>query len=212
MRPTKPAIPCVMPRPAPSGINPGNAHRILAARDLAVGHHVWSVLMTDHPWSCLWKRFHADCFGHAFARRAAAAPAGRWMAARSRRRGGAAFVRRMRPPHAPVHAGESGRREDGARRLVPTLCAGHRLGVGRHRAGRGKRPAPVAEVVVNRHRYRSGASGIVTPPLMPPDGPSMPGLMSNSKISVGSHSVAHEFGMSTTPLMWPCTGAVPRIE
>ena len=33
-----------------------------------------------------------------------------------------------------------------------------------------------------------------------------------SKISVGSHSVAQALGMSTTPLIWPCTGAVPRIE
>jgi hypothetical protein len=32
-----------------------------------------------------------------------------------------------------------------------------------------------------------------------------------SKMSVGSQSVAQAFGMSTTPEMWPCTGAVPRI-
>jgi len=38
-------------------------------------------------------------------------------------------------------------------------------------------------------------------------GPAAVGLMSNSKISVGSHTVAHAFGMSTTPLMCPCTGA-----
>jgi hypothetical protein len=37
-------------------------------------------------------------------------------------------------------------------------------------------------------------------------------MMSKSKISVGSHSVAQAFGTSTTPLMCPCTGAVPRIE
>ena len=60
--------------------------------------------------------------------------------------------------------------------------------------------------------HRSGASGMSTPPLMPPLGPSAPGLMSKSKISVGSHNVAQELGMSTTPLMCPCTGAVPRME
>ena len=167
--------------------------------------------MTDHPRPCLGERFNPDCFRHAFASRAAA-PAGRCMAARSCRGASAALVRRMRAPHASLHASESGRGEDRSRRLVPTLRAGRRLGIGRHRARRGKWAATVAKILVDRHGYRSGASGIVTPPLMPPVGPSMPGLMSNSKISVGSHSVAHEFGMSTTPLMWPCTGAVPRIE
>jgi len=43
-------------------------------------------------------------------------------------------------------------------------------------------------------------------------GPLAFGLMSKSKICVGSQSVAQAFGTSTTPLMWPCTGAVPRIE
>jgi hypothetical protein len=38
------------------------------------------------------------------------------------------------------------------------------------------------------------------------------GRMSKSKICVGSHSVAQARRMSTTPLMWPWTGAVPRIE
>ncbi|MNI89852.1 hypothetical protein D3C73_1473090 [compost metagenome] len=42
--------------------------------------------------------------------------------------------------------------------------------------------------------------------------PSALGWMSMSKISVGSHKVAQALGMSTTPLMWPCTGAVPNIE
>jgi len=38
------------------------------------------------------------------------------------------------------------------------------------------------------------------------------GMMSKSKISVGSHSVAQAFGTSTTPEIWPWQGAVPRIE
>ena len=43
-------------------------------------------------------------------------------------------------------------------------------------------------------------------------GPAALGLMSNSKMSVGNHSVAHALGMSTTPLMCPCTGAEPSNE
>lgn len=42
-------------------------------------------------------------------------------------------------------------------------------------------------------------------------GPSAFGFRSKSKISVGSHKVAQAFGISTTPLIWPSTGAVPRI-
>ena len=49
-------------------------------------------------------------------------------------------------------------------------------------------------------------------PLMCLIGPAELGIMSKSKISVGSHSVAQALGTSTTPEMWPCTGAVPRIE
>ncbi|GJE73014.1 hypothetical protein CHKEEEPN_4576 [Methylorubrum podarium] len=36
--------------------------------------------------------------------------------------------------------------------------------------------------------------------------------MSKSKMPVGIQSVAQAFGLSTTPEMWPWTGAVPRIE
>jgi hypothetical protein len=42
-------------------------------------------------------------------------------------------------------------------------------------------------------------------------GPLALSLMSKSKISVGSHSVAQALGISTIPLIWPSTGAVPRI-
>lgn len=42
-------------------------------------------------------------------------------------------------------------------------------------------------------------------------GPDEFGRMSNEKISVGTYSVAQALGMSTMPLMWPSTGAVPRI-
>lgn len=57
----------------------------------------------------------------------------------------------------------------------------------------------------------SGASGMSMPGLTPGNGPLALGLMSKSKISVGSHKVAQALGMSTTPLIWPCTGATPRM-
>ena len=99
------------------------------------------------------------------------------------------------------------------------------------RAQHGKAAAMVTEIVVDRHartsweggcgsrhareppRFRQSSDrGRSTPPAMCRIGPAAVGLMSNSKISVGSQSVAQAFGMSTTPLMCPCTGAVPRIE
>jgi hypothetical protein len=42
-------------------------------------------------------------------------------------------------------------------------------------------------------------------------GPSAFGRMSNEKISDGTYSVAQALGISTMPLMWPWTGAVPRV-
>jgi len=51
-----------------------------------------------------------------------------------------------------------------------------------------------------------------TPPWMCLTGPDADGWISKSKISVGSQSVAHELGISTTPLMCPCTGAQPSSE
>jgi hypothetical protein len=58
----------------------------------------------------------------------------------------------------------------------------------------------------------SNDNGITTEPSKNFVGPAALGLMSKSKICVGNHSVAHALGTSTTPLMWPCTGAVPRME
>lgn len=65
---------------------------------------------------------------------------------------------------------------------------------------------------IGSRNYLSGDSGISIPPLMCLIGPTDDGMMSKSKISVGSHSVAQAFGTSTTPEMCPCTGAVPRME
>lgn len=62
-----------------------------------------------------------------------------------------------------------------------------------------------------RGAQRSGAIRTSALPRSCGRGPSTPGLMSKSKISVGRYNVAQAFGMSTTPEMCPCTGAVPRI-
>src|SRR3954454_13771537 len=60
--------------------------------------------------------------------------------------------------------------------------------------------------------YLSGEICIWMSPVMCLNGPADDGITSKSKISVGSHKVAQALGTSTTPEMWPCTGAVPRIE
>ena len=73
-------------------------------------------------------------------------------------------------------------------------------------------PAAARRSGFSRNQTRSGDSGIWTEPSMNLVGPAALGLMSKSKICVGSHSVAQALGTSTTPLMWPCTGAVPRME
>ena len=75
-----------------------------------------------------------------------------------------------------------------------------------------KSAAGGARIVVGGHGQRSCEIGMLMLPSRWMIGPAADGLMSNWKISVGSHSVAQAFGMSTTPLMWPCTGAVPRME
>ena len=62
-----------------------------------------------------------------------------------------------------------------------------------------------------RHDYLSCESDTSTPPLMCFTGPADDGMISKSKISVGKYSVAQAFGMSTTPLICPCTGATPKI-
>jgi hypothetical protein len=84
-----------------------------------------------------------------------------------------------------------------------------------------KRVAPLTRIAQMRaptsprrgevKNYLSGDIGISTPPLMCLIGPAALGITSKSKMSVGSHRVAQAFGMSTTPEMCPCTGAVPRI-
>lgn len=59
--------------------------------------------------------------------------------------------------------------------------------------------------------HRSGASGISIEPSRYFFGPSALGIMSHSKISVGNQRVAQALGISTTPEICPCTGAVPRM-
>jgi len=60
--------------------------------------------------------------------------------------------------------------------------------------------------------YLSCEMGIWTASLMCLVGPFAFGMTSKSKISVGNQSVAQALGTSTTPLICPWTGAVPRME
>ena len=85
----------------------------------------------------------------------------------------------------------------------------------RHRPS-ARSPAPAfTQIFIDRHAWvslhLSADMGMSTPPWIAFTGPAALGLMSNSKICVGSHKVAQALGMSTTPLMCPCTGAVPRM-
>jgi hypothetical protein len=163
--------------------------------------------VADHPWSLTWKAFGGDRLGGEFlAFGPGTTAAGCRMPFCARRGVRTPFINIARSASSRVQPGESGCGEQRARRHPATLFA--RLGLleFRHRPQRGKRPALRTKIVVYRHcrpRQRSGARGIATPLFTPPLGPEAPGLMSKSKISVGSQSVAHEFGMSTTPLMCP---------
>ena len=128
-----------------------------------------------------------------------------------------ALVRAVGRAQPGIHEREVWRSKEGAGRTLPAFrtIAG-RSGVG-HRPHLRERTAIRAFVVVERHSsmslrvHRSGASGTSIEPSRNFVGPSAPGIRSYSKTSVGSHSVAQAFGMSTTPEICPCTGAVPRI-
>jgi len=146
---------------------------------------------------------------------------------------GAALVRSKSMAAFRRHIGEMRNRERPGR-IRTAFRAFIRRFIFRHGAHCRKRAADVAEIIVNWHDchpgfvdggthgaawrrpvpakdYLSGDIGISTPPLICFIGPSAFGMMSNSKISVGSHSVAQALGISTTPEMCPCTGAVPRM-
>ncbi len=160
--------------------------------------------VTEHPGPRRRGVRHPTC------RRLAAAASARMRRA-APRLVGAALIDGGGTAQAGIDRGEMRRGQQGAGRQAAAAFARLRPRVVAHRTLGGERSAGRAEIVVGRHGYRSAASGMATPPLMPPLGPSAPGLMSNSKMPVGSQRVAQEFGMSTTPLMWPCTGAVPRM-
>jgi hypothetical protein len=141
---------------------------------------------------------------------------------------------RLRRHRRAMRGGEN----DARRARLALRTIGWQL-IFRHRSHPGKRSAIPAQIFVNRHdvllddqrpasifrarrhsigrratllrAYLSGDIGMSTPPLICLMGPDAFGMTSNSKMSVGSHNVAQALGMSTTPEMWPCTGAVPRI-
>jgi hypothetical protein len=145
-----------------------------------------------------------------------AAPA-RWPVGVTRRLLGlvrGSLVGRKGGPTCPAHIRNPRRPHHRPRCRDAAIRAFIRLKVFSHWALRGEDAAGAAGIVVNWHphrSYKSGASGSVTPGLTILLGPEALGRISKSKISVGKYKVAQAFGMSTTPLMCPWTGAVPRI-
>jgi len=128
----------------------------------------------------------------------------------------ASLVDRVRLTGSHWQAGKCGRAERNSGRTGAACRTRVRIAVLRHRPDRSEATAFRTLIFVNRHDrlppQRSCDSGTSTPPLICLTGPEAFGPMSNSNICVGNHSVAQALGMSTTPLMCPCTGAVPRIE
>jgi hypothetical protein len=140
---------------------------------------------------------------------------------------GATLIGCVRFPRGSRHAGEIGSRQNHARSFHLTARAILRFVTFRHRSHVGERPAIVTEIFVDRHllssrgylrdcgcgaadthrpasrragiSYLSCESGIWMSPLICLIGPADDGMMSKSKISVGSHSVAQALGTSTTP-------------
>lgn len=121
------------------------------------------------------------------------------------------------------------RRRNDSRRRASTFGTIRRPGRIGHLGEIRERAAVIADIFVQRHCSkllyvcdstaapagaalpRQATRARSTPPPTWAIGPDAFGFMSNSKISVGSHSVAHALGISTIPLMWPSTGAVPRM-
>jgi hypothetical protein len=178
--------------------------------------------------------------GHArgFPRTARASGAVRRLERRQRARlAGASLVGRMGEPRRGGNRRAMRRCQNdawckrAARRTVRGTIA---LG---HRPDGGEGPAPCAEIFINWHclilvrtsrtaahdaavpdalrcltsAHKSGDIGMSIALVMCLVGPAAFGITSKAKISVGSHSVAQALGISTTPDMCPCTGAVPRM-
>ena len=147
----------------------------------------------------------------------------------------APLIGRVRAAPAPP-ASRRNRVRSGAPAPLHVRSPGRRLVAFHHWAHCGERSTAAAEVVVNGHRslrwlrtpgaqagrsaapplcraehHLSGDIGISTALITCLVGPAAHGMTSKSKMSVGSHKVAHAFGMSTTPEMCPWHGAVPRM-
>ena len=103
-----------------------------------------------------------------------------------------------------AHIGKRWCCEKSAPGLSPAIRAGQRIAAFAHGTECGENTAFPAFVIVHWHcspQFKSGDNGIETSPEMAFTGPEAFGMMSKSKISVGSQSVAKAFGMSTTPDM-----------
>lgn len=112
----------------------------------------------------------------------------------------------LRAGAGQVAVGQAAQRVELAAVLAGVVIGGHQSLLHKKiKAGRHSGPRKAAS-------YLSYEIGMSMLPSRYLTGPEAFGLMSNSKICVGSHRVAQALGTSTTPLIWPCTGAVPRME
>src|ERR1700754_3431689 len=99
-----------------------------------------------------------------------------------------------------AHIGKRWCCEKSAPGLSPAIRAGQRIVAFAHGTECGENTAFPTLVIINRHRspqFTSGDNGIETPPEMAFTGPDAVGMISKSKMSVGSQSVAQAFGIST---------------
>lgn len=189
--------------------------------------------MRDHPGACAGKALGAVlaalAVAHRFSHAAGASGAVRCFHLRQRRgRMRAPLIGRVRAAPLRRHRGEVGCGQERPLRCASAARARVRLLAFHHWAHCGERSTTAAEVVVNGHRslpmienpstqagrsaapplcraehHLSGDIGISTALITCLVGPAAHGMTSKSKMSVGSHKVAHAFGMSTTPEMWP---------
>ena len=196
--------------------------------------------MRDHPRPAAWKglgavfsTLHGTGRELATATRAALTVP-RLELSKALRRVRAALVGGVRQAALPRHRGKIRCGEECARRQPAALRTGLRRVAFRHRPHLRERATLTAEIVIDRHclisllmhlrrrrrqtasardprHHLSGDSGMGVPPFTCEIGPLALGMMSKSKMSVGSHSVAQALGISTTPEICPWHGAVPRM-
>ncbi len=165
------------------------------------GIQVWNCLVAKHP------RPAVGFFGGAIprlsgARRVLRLDGSLMRAARAAlMRGVSALLVPL--PSLPVlraHRAQIDHRKDFRSQITARRATCRKAALG-ERSKLGETSAPFAIVFVNGHKSPYLATDRSAPPLIIFFGPSALGVMSNSKISVGTNTVAHALGMSTMPLM-----------